>query len=320
MKNPSPGKSWKKFLIKAAVFLAAILYLYFNLEWTRLVEISGRISLISVFVSTVIGAIGIFLVSWKYYCLLQGTDLQTGYLRVTAISFISRFYALFIPSGLGKEAVRWYKITENRKGRSFFLASIALERMIFGAMLMFFGTIPLFMITDIPEIVRLREQILPLILICYGAILTGMIYFFVPSVHEWTHRAIKRILRTQSNGRVDVFLQNFNLKNTAPRILLALILIRLLWQGVYVARIALLYQATGLDLAMIDVVWMSSLVLLIQVLPVSFAGLGVREGAFAFLLSFYGRPEETGVIIGLLFFVQMLVYCLAGAVLNIFEK
>ena len=320
MKNPSPGKSWKKFLFKAAVSLAAIFYLYFNLEWTRLVEISGRISALPVIVSTVLGAIGIFLVSWKYFCLLQGTDLQTGYLRVTAVSFISRFYALLIPSGLGKEAVRWYKITENRTGRSFFLASIALERMIFGAMLMFFGTIPLFMITDVPEIIRLRGQILPLILICYGFIFTGMIYFFVPAVHEWINRTVKRVLRIHSGSRTNVFLQNFNLKNTSPRILLVLILIRLLWQVVYVARIALLSQAAGLDLAVVDVVWMSSLVLLIQVLPVSVAGLGLREGAFAFLLSLYGHPQEAGVIIGLLFFVQMLVYCLAGGVLNFFEK
>ena len=61
---------------------------------------------------------------------------------------------------------------------------------------------------------------------------------------------------------------------------------------------------------------MGSLVLLLQMLPLSFAGIGIREGAYAYLFSLYGLAPEAGVLIGLLFFSQMLILAGLGGVLQ----
>ena len=69
-----------------------------------------------------------------------------------------------------------------------------------------------------------------------------------------------------------------------------------------------------------DVTWMGSLVLLLQVLPVSFAGIGVREGAYAYLFTLFDMAPEKGILIGVLFFTQMLVFAIIGALLTLLEK
>ena len=76
----------------------------------------------------------------------------------------------------------------------------------------------------------------------------------------------------------------------------------------------------GLFLGIAEAAWMGSLVLLLQVLPISFAGLGVREGAYAYLFPLFGLSAEKGFLMGVLFFIHILIFAVIGAVLNLFEK
>jgi len=81
-----------------------------------------------------------------------------------------------------------------------------------------------------------------------------------------------------------------------------------------------LFYAINLQLSIIDIAWMGSLILLLQIIPLSFAGLGVREGAFAYLFTLFGLVPEKGFLIGILFFSQMLILSAIGGILNLFEE
>jgi hypothetical protein len=65
--------------------------------------------------------------------------------------------------------------------------------------------------------------------------------------------------------------------------------------------------------------WIGSLVLLLQTIPISFAGIGLREGAYAYLFTFFNLPPEKGVLIGIFFFSQMLIIAFVGGILEFFE-
>ncbi|MDY6832174.1 MAG: UPF0104 family protein, partial [Thermodesulfobacteriota bacterium] len=72
-------------------------------------------------------------------------------------------------------------------------------------------------------------------------------------------------------------------------------------------------------LGFLDVAWISSLVFLLQLLPVSLAGIGVREGAFAYMFIQVGLPPEQGVAVGVLFFSQFLLVAALGGVLELLD-
>jgi len=65
-----------------------------------------------------------------------------------------------------------------------------------------------------------------------------------------------------------------------------------------------------------DVTWMCSLSLLIQLIPISFAGIGVREGTYGYLLSKFSLPLEKGVLVGVLSLSQLLLLSIIGGVLE----
>ena len=68
------------------------------------------------------------------------------------------------------------------------------------------------------------------------------------------------------------------------------------------------------------ILWISTLVFFLQSQPVSFAGVGVRESAFAYAFGLYGFGQEAGALVGLLFFAQMAVYAAIGGVLEITDR
>jgi hypothetical protein len=78
--------------------------------------------------------------------------------------------------------------------------------------------------------------------------------------------------------------------------------------------------AASLPLTLVDVAWMGSLVLLLQTLPISFAGIGLREGAYAYLFSLYRLPPEKGILIGVLFFSQMLIMASVGGIFEFLDR
>jgi hypothetical protein len=102
--------------------------------------------------------------------------------------------------------------------------------------------------------------------------------------------------------------------------LLNIFILSLIFQTFFLSRLFFLVKGAHIPLTFWDITWIGSLVLFLQILPVSLAGLGVREGAYAFLFSLFGLSPEKGVLIGILFFSQMLIFAGIGGVLEYFEK
>ena len=77
-------------------------------------------------------------------------------------------------------------------------------------------------------------------------------------------------------------------------------------------RLGLLFVAVGASLPTSTLVWVGLLVFTIQTLPISVAGIGVRESAFAIAFDLYGLDIERGVLAGLLLFSQNVLLGLVG--------
>jgi hypothetical protein len=74
------------------------------------------------------------------------------------------------------------------------------------------------------------------------------------------------------------------------------------------------------SLSLVHLTWMVCLVLLLQVLPISLNGIGVRETAYAFFFEVLSLPPEKGVAAGLLCFTHMLFMSAIGGLLQLLSK
>jgi len=311
-------KSHKQFL-KLLISGILLIYLGVRIDWRILLKTLSGIKLEFYIFSTVIAMGCPILLAWKYYCILRKTSLELSIKRLLVINFISRFYALFLPTAIGPDIIRWYQVTKNRQGRSFFLASTIVERLIFILMLLLFGTVPLFFINN-PAIVALSKKIFPLLATAYIASCMALTYFIFPGANRVINTIIKTIISITKDSKLDLILNSFSLKSFSHKRIGALFVLSFFWQIFFLLRTYMLFISIGLSISFLDVTMIVSLVLLVQILPVSFAGIGIREGAYAYFIGLYGAEPEKGVLIGILFFSQMIFFATIGAILNVFEK
>ncbi len=309
-----------KLLFRIVISSLLLFYIVYKIDWYVVGNAFEQINIFFYIISTIIALVCPVFLAVKYRFLIKKTSLALSISRLVAINYISRFYALFLPSALGPEAVRWYKVTKNRPGKSFFLASTIFERLIFLMILLLFGTIPLFLNSDNVQIALLRQRITPLLSVSFLFLTTGLVFFFVPELKNKFVHIIKSRIPVLKNSKINQFLINFEIKQNIQLIIAPLLALSLLWQFFFLARMFFLFLSLNLPLTFMDVTWMGSLVLLLQVLPVSFAGIGVREGAYAYLFTLFDMAPEKGILIGVLFFTQMLVFAIIGALLTLLEK
>jgi hypothetical protein len=78
----------------------------------------------------------------------------------------------------------------------------------------------------------------------------------------------------------------------------------------------LIFVAPAIPLGFSDVAWMSSSIFLLQILPLSLAGIDLLEGAYAYVSALIGLPAEQGAAVGLVFFSQFLLMAGLGGVWN----
>ncbi len=308
-----------KHLLRIALSCLLLVYFFLNVDWTVLISALYKINIYFYLVSTIVALSGSYFMARKYHLLIKGTPLSISVVRLMVIHFISRFYALFLPTALGPEFVRWYKVTKDKSGKTFFLAATSYERMLFLLVLFIFGMLPLIFYEQHEQIIALRESIWPFALGIGSILILGLIYILNARFQIFIKNLLKNIFRVKQTGRIHQFLDNLTIGDNSINLLISLLVLTLCWQVFFIFRIFFLFKSMGLGLGLVESAWMGSLVLLLQILPVSFAGLGVREGAYAYLFSIYGLPAEKGLLIGMLFFTQMLVFATIGALLNMLE-
>ena len=81
----------------------------------------------------------------------------------------------------------------------------------------------------------------------------------------------------------------------------------------------LLANQMNIEIPLSTIIWIRSVALLAGYLPLSFAGLGVREFGLAYLLNYYGVPQATSVSYSFILLATIYVIGLIGGLNEIFD-
>jgi len=268
-------------------------------------------------VSTVMALSGCIVFAAKDRLHIKNTPINHSFVSLVRFFFISRYYSLFLPSAFGAEFVRWYKVTQNKKGRNLFFTAVVFDRLGFIFVVLLFCLIPLLLFASTPEIVNLRSKIWPFILLFILLTSLAISCFVFPCVQSCIRYILTYLFRFHRKGQnVIGFFEKYALSNTSFYYLVAIFILNILWHLFFLFRIFILFRALDVTLMFHDVTWMCSLSLLIQLIPISFAGIGVREGTYGYLLSKFSLPLEKGVLVGVLSLSQLLLLSIIGGVLE----
>ena len=310
-----------KVLLKVGITLSLLVYIYFRTDWHRISILFSNIRIVPFIVSFLILLLCSIPLALRLKTLLKPTVLQHSLLRLIQIYFISCFYSLFLPSGIGVAIARWYKVTENRVGRKVFFVITIIERMMLTTTLLLCVGIPLFLAHD--ESIRLfRSSLLPILVLVF---LISVIFFMLLLVPR-TYKIFSNIIhyfesriRSRSIVRIIRIYDDLGLYLDKKHLIFRAYIFHLIFQILNFIRFYLVFIALNVNLPFVTILWMVGTVLLILSIPISFAGLGVREGGFAWLLALYGIGADKGVLLGVIISIQVFLNAGIGGILSMME-
>ena len=247
---------------------------------------------------------GPFVSAGRLRILTRALGMRSSLLQLVQINFATSWYGLIVPGHLAGGVIRWYRLArlENRSAEA--LAAVVLSRLNYLAMLSALGV--LFLILDVGAAYG------PVVLAGFAPLLllVGM-----PVIARWPlWRSLARRVGDNFLGHVLRAMGQY--RHLTAGQAAALSGLSAFENLVGLALVLCLAASIGVDVPFLTLGWMRSVVQLLDSLPLSIAGLGVREASLLVLLEPYGIAGEKALAFAFLLLGRTLLLGLVGGVLE----
>jgi glycosyltransferase 2 family protein len=254
----------------------------------------------------------------RWQILLKVQDIHLSIPRMSGLFFIGMFYNQFLPGGTGGDIMKTYLLLKETRKKMGALLAVMFDRVI--------GLIGLITITGTLIAMRFHwlsqtpdtKHLLWVLLVVLGSSILALVTSFVVSgfnlLHALPHRFPGREKLIELSAAYHLYARHW------PGTLLAFAASLVAHLATFTTFLCVAY-AFRAGVAVIDFFAVMPIERTISALPISFAGVGLREKIFQVMLhGLCGVPEAVAVLIGSMSFLIMLVCCAPGGLVYFFYK
>jgi uncharacterized protein (TIRG00374 family) len=257
--------------------------------------------------------------AFRWYVLLKVQGIQLTLRRTIALFFIGMFYNQFLPGGTGGDIIKTYLLLKETPGKGpGALLAVVFDRVVgLVALISITGTLIALRyhwLSQTPETSRL----LWILLLVLGSSILALLTSFVVSGFNLLHALPKHF---PLRDKLIELSSAYHLYARHWRATLAAFGASLVAHlGTFVTFLCVAYGFRA-KVAVVDFFAVMPIERTISSLPISFAGVGLREKVLQTMLhGLCGVPEAVAVLIGSMSFLVMLFCCLPGGVVYFFYK
>jgi uncharacterized protein (TIRG00374 family) len=252
---------------------------------------------------------GVFVVgAIRWWILLRAAGVEPR-LRYAGRAFaIGTFSNTFLPTSIGGDVARAWAVAPQGRGLVESLTTVVVDRLLalVGMMIVAWAAL-----AASPGEVPRRATILLAWLTAagFGATALVVVIHRLQSLHRLAARLPARV--EEFAGRAGAALGGYRRR---PRPLAASLALSIAMQLLLDATVYLIAQSISVDIPFPVVAVVLALVVLVTLLPISIAGLGLREGAFVVLLAPLGIDTTDATLVSVLFTTVLTIVSLPCAI------
>lgn len=303
------GRRRKFLLIFKIAISASLLWLLFGAY-----DISGAIGRIGhispgfVLLAVAAEALSICLAGLRWTLVLHAINIRLSFVSALPIVWIGLFFNQALPSNLGGDVVRVWRVFRRGSDLIHAIGSVMLDRVmaLLGLVILVSACLPFaWSMTDDPLLVRTLMAIVALTLAGVGFLV--VFERLVPLTHRLLSHALVQNLVQLSHD-----IRKFLLRLSAS---VPTVAISVLNHVVIVAIMYILAQGLGIDIGFAACLVLVPPVMLISLLPISYAGWGVREGAMVAAFGVIGLPPADALALSVIFGLVLMATALPGGLI-----
>jgi hypothetical protein len=296
-------------IVKICISGAILYFLFRNINSERFFETVLSINPLFPIVTGLI-FVGTQLLSTLRWKTILAKDMQIPYRKLLSIYFIGMFFNNFLPTMVGGDVIKGYYLYKRSRRGDISVTSIFMDR--------YSGFTALIFLTTIATVIgypAIKGTPLPgFLVLLIAAFCTASLIIWVGPLHNWAMAIMNKIHFYGINKKIDSLYKALMGYKSHPDILIKVFCYSIVVQASMIICYWLLGIGLGMELSLIYFFLFIPLATVISMLPVSLAGLGIREGAFVYLFTRAGATPEEALTLSLMWFAIMVVVSTAGGI------
>jgi uncharacterized protein (TIRG00374 family) len=283
-------------ILKIIISIGLLAFIFSTLDLVAFIQAVGRANPWWLLAALAVMMLGVVIRAWRWQILLDAIAVHVSLTELTNIYFIGFLFNNLLPSGLGGDAIRMVELSQHSERGSDAVTSVVVDR--------FLG------------LSALQAIAIMALIADWGAVPAGVAYFTITVFLGGLvvgYLLINRTLYTTLRLRLRPFRRLTdikvigNLAESFQRYPLGALgrayLVSLLFNISLIAMNVFIGLGLGAKASLAQYAIFVPITSLVLLLPISFAGLGVREETYRRLFSQVGVPQEIAVAMSLLVYV-----------------
>jgi uncharacterized membrane protein YbhN (UPF0104 family) len=305
-------RRWLVALVRCAIALAIFVYLFDQISLATVLDHASSAAPGALLAAFLFALIAHVVIADRLRRLVQALGMRLSTLALLQINLATVFYALVLPAGNVTGIIaRFYRMSRSEPNYAAIAVALAFERLVATLTLCLVGIA--FWLVDRPAhwpaLVLMLGALAGLLLLHAALFTTPLLTWLPGSLGRWWPDRLTSLRQALRHAR-----------DLSRSVVAGVFALGILTHGCGVIAYSLVACALDLDLSVATIAWTRSVAMLVAILPISIAGLGVREGAMVVLLAPYGITAADALTYALLAFATtILAVGLLGGLLEAYR-
>ncbi len=267
-------------LVKILISVILIYIIFKNMDIRAFLSHLKSINLLLYLIAIVFGFIGYFFSAVRWFIFIKAYKLNVSFFEANKYVFVGLFLGLILPSGAGVDLVRFfYAQRNNLDRRAEVLSSIFVDRFVGVIALVCLALLGVYF--GVEKIREVAKELIWIMLLLIGF----FIFMLTPLFEKIILSLFGNVKRFRIGERIQKLLNSFSLYKENKIVVISSFFISIIMQFFFGTSAFFISKALGFNLNLVEIILITSAINFITMLPISFSGIGIREGGFIFFLS-----------------------------------
>jgi|SoiMethySBSTD1v2_1073268.scaffolds.fasta_scaffold82168_3 uncharacterized membrane protein YbhN (UPF0104 family) len=317
--EPSSARRYVVLALKIVVSIVLLSLLFSKIDVARLWAIARRASLRWFAVALAIYSLNMIASTWRWHLLLRAQEVHLRRRWLFGSFLVASFFNNFLPSNIGGDVIRISDTAKAARSRTLAATVVLMDRVLGLMALVFVAAV------GASAAGAVHPAALPIWPIWLWAGLLAGAAASAPAVLAPV--GFSRLLQPLTvfhpewvGSRIDTLTEILTRFRARPGTLARCFATAVFVQGTMVLYYFAVTHALHLDVALSDIAVIVPISFVVQMLPVSFGGFGVREATFSIYFSRIGQPIESAIAMSLIGQALIILFSLTGAAVYISRR
>lgn len=294
-------------------------YLVYRADPEKILQVMARVSEangLSYFVLAILfQLLAVALMSLRWQQLMAGYGYQVGFRKLTGFYLIGLFFNNFLPTSIGGDVMRIYKVVDETGDRTSGFASVIIERILGIAATLSLAIFALFFISQ--QVHSPRLVALSLLL------LIAIVLFFVFIIQKRPYRFLLRMFDKLTffniGEKINKLFEAIHFFSAKRRVLLFVFLFSVASQVAIILMNYFLALAFQIQVSLLYLFMVVTVTFVLTILP-SINGVGIRDLGYVSLLSRVGVSTAAALSLSFMNLLVPMLVSVSGAVLFMVQR